>query len=86
MTNSGKPQEENDDEYYHRYDTWYEQRPLNPISNPDYVEPPPLRPLMLRVCRLQGIVKIQEIRLTPNSSICSGGVWHVEGIENEKLL
>lgn len=44
----GEPEEENDDDYYNRYDTWDENRPLNPISIPDYVELPLLRPLMLR--------------------------------------
>jgi hypothetical protein len=47
---SGEPEKGNDDEYYNRYEEWYENRPLNPISIPDYVEPAVITPVSLREC------------------------------------
>jgi len=86
---SGEPEESEegtDNEYYNRYDEWYQNRPLIPISTPDYVEPAAITPVALRECRLQVIVKIQEICLTPDNPVYDGGVWHVEGMENESIV
>jgi len=82
---SGEPEGE-DDDLNDRYDEWYENRPLIPISIPDYVEPAAITPVTLRDCRLQVIVKIQEIHLTPDNPVYDGGVWHVEGMENEAIV
>jgi hypothetical protein len=83
---SGEPEGEDDDDLGDRYEEWYENRPLNPISIPDYVEPTAITPVTLRECRLQVIVKIQEIHLTPENPVYDGGVWHVEGMENEAIV
>jgi hypothetical protein len=83
---SGEPPDEDLDDYDERIDDWYENRPLNPIAIPAFVEPPPVDPVVLRECRLQVIVKIQEIHLTPETPVYNGGVWHVEGMENESIV
>jgi hypothetical protein len=86
---SGEPQQqegENLHDYDLRYDEWYETRPFNPITIPEYAEPPASPPLKLRNCQLQIIVKIQEIHLTPEKPTYDGGVWHVEGMHNERIV
>jgi hypothetical protein len=40
----------------------------------------------LRGRKLQVIVKLANIVLTPDNPIYSGGVWHVEGMENEHIV
>jgi len=40
----------------------------------------------LRGCRLQVIVKIGSIELTPEKPSFKGGNWHVEGMANEKIV
>lgn len=77
---------ENQTDFDDQYEEWYETRPFNPIPIPDYNEPPAVPPVVLRNCRLQVIVKIQEIHLTPDKPTYEGGVWHVEGMENESIV
>lgn len=77
---------ESNADYDLRHDEWYENRPFNPIHIPEYAEPPASPPVKLRSCRLQIIVKIQEIHLTPENPTYDGGVWHVEGMHNERIV
>ena len=83
---SGEPQEDDNDDYYDRYEEWYQNRPMNPIAIPDFVPPPGGASVVLRECRLQVIVKIQEIHLTADNPVYDGGVWHVEGMKNEQIV
>ena len=77
---------EDQDTFDNRYEEWYDQRPLNPILVPEFTEPSSEPPVVLRNCRLQVIVKIQEIHLTPEKPSYAGGVWHIEGMENENIV
>ncbi|OLY78307.1 hypothetical protein AYI68_g1846 [Smittium mucronatum] len=42
--------------------------------------------ISLNSTRLQVIVKLANIVLTPENPTYSGGVWHVEGMENENIV
>ena len=54
---------------------------------PPYVEPEIRQEVVsLRGSRLQVIVKMADIVLTPEKPEYPGGVWHVEGMENESIL
>ena len=79
-------EDETDSDYDNRLEEWWDRRrPLNPIPIPTFTKR--VLPLVsLRSCRLQVIVKIQEIQLTPERPTYDGGVWHVEGMENERIV
>ncbi|MEU9580010.1 DUF4246 domain-containing protein [Streptomyces chilikensis] len=70
-------------------DEWYEtRRPVVPDA-PDYV--PPAAPdeterVDLRGRDLQVIVKLATIHLTPDKPEYAGGSWHVEGMQNERIV
>ncbi|TRV78284.1 DUF4246 domain-containing protein [Streptomyces sp. 130] len=70
-------------------DDWYENRkPVIPDA-PDYT-PPELPegfvPVSLRGRRLQVIVKLATIHLTPGKPEYAEGSWHVEGMLNERIV
>lgn len=48
--------------------------------------PPNYQPYSLEGKTLQVITKIAEIRLTPENPTYKGGVWHMEGMENESII
>ncbi|MFD8820894.1 DUF4246 domain-containing protein [Streptomyces sp. NPDC059605] len=67
---------------------WYERLPVVPDA-PEFV--PPALPddssrVDLRGRRLQVIVKLATIHLTPEKPEYSGGSWHVEGMLNERIV
>ncbi|MFE3607114.1 DUF4246 domain-containing protein [Streptomyces goshikiensis] len=70
-------------------DDWWENRsPVVPDA-PDFT--PPERPgasdrVDLRGRRLQVIVKLATIHLTPEQPEYAGGSWHVEGMVNERIV
>ncbi|MFJ5631364.1 DUF4246 domain-containing protein [Streptomyces goshikiensis] len=70
-------------------DDWWENRsPVVPDA-PDFT--PPERPgasdrVDLRGRRLQVIVKLATIHLTPDQPEYAGGSWHVEGMVNERIV
>ncbi|MFD5551864.1 DUF4246 domain-containing protein [Streptomyces goshikiensis] len=70
-------------------DDWWENRsPVIPDA-PDFT--PPERPgasdrVSLRGRRLQVIVKLATIHLTPDKPEYAGGSWHVEGMMNERIV
>ncbi|MFI5638782.1 DUF4246 domain-containing protein [Streptomyces goshikiensis] len=70
-------------------DDWWENRsPVIPDA-PDFT--PPERPgasdrVDLRGRRLQVIVKLATIHLTPDQPEYPGGSWHVEGMVNERIV
>ncbi|MFD5066343.1 DUF4246 domain-containing protein [Streptomyces sp. NPDC058369] len=70
-------------------DDWYQNRqPVIPDA-PEYA-PPALpdgfAPVDLRGRRLQVIVKLATIHLTPEKPEYAGGSWHVEGMLNERIV
>ncbi|CAI7791362.1 unnamed protein product [Closterium sp. NIES-53] len=65
-----------------------DREPIQP-EVPDFSPPP--EPPMERVVKLQGrrlqvIVKIASICLTPDQPKYPGGTWHVEGMRNESIV
>ena len=70
-------------------DDWYENRRPNIPDAPVYA-PPALpddfAPVDLRGRRLQVIVKLATIHLTPEKPEYAGGSWHVEGMLNERIV
>ncbi|MFE1440560.1 DUF4246 domain-containing protein [Streptomyces sp. NPDC058739] len=67
---------------------WDNRRPVVPDA-PDFT--PPALPdeaarVDLRGRRLQVIVKLATIRLTPDKPEYPGGSWHVEGMMNERIV
>ncbi|QNP61497.1 DUF4246 domain-containing protein [Streptomyces genisteinicus] len=70
-------------------DDWWETRsPVVPDA-PDFVPPVPADAsarVDLRGRRLQVIVKLATIHLTPEKPEYPGGSWHVEGMLNERIV
>ncbi|KAJ3086167.1 hypothetical protein HK102_013454 [Quaeritorhiza haematococci] len=71
------------------YEEWWQNRPVR-VPQPSTFEPPP-EPKPEDVVDLKGqdlqvIVKLANIELTPENPRYPGGVWHVEGMENEHIV
>ncbi|MFG2895909.1 DUF4246 domain-containing protein [Streptomyces zaomyceticus] len=69
-------------------DWWENRRPVVPDA-PDFTRPesPDVSDRVdLRGRRLQVIVKLATIRLTPDKPEYAGGSWHVEGMVNERIV
>ncbi|WP_345528892.1 DUF4246 domain-containing protein [Streptomyces showdoensis] len=71
------------------YDEWWENR--RPVVPDAPVFTAPERPdasarVDLRGRRLQVIVKVASIHLTPEKPEYAGGSWHVEGMLNERIV
>ncbi|WP_369193112.1 DUF4246 domain-containing protein [Streptomyces djakartensis] len=71
------------------FDEWWENR--RPVIPDAPVFTPPALPdesarVDLRGRRLQVIVKLATIRLTPGKPEYPGGSWHVEGMLNERIV
>ncbi|GAA3498137.1 hypothetical protein GCM10019016_052400 [Streptomyces prasinosporus] len=67
---------------------WDDRRPVLPDA-PEYAPPAPPADtdrVDLRGRRLQVIVKLAAIHLTPDSPEYAGGSWHVEGMLNERIV
>ncbi|MFF4082602.1 DUF4246 domain-containing protein [Streptomyces sp. NPDC001777] len=88
-----EPEDDDDDEAYAAWEMaednwWYDRRPVVPDAR-EFV--PPALPdesarVDLRGRRLQVIVKLATIHLTPEKPEYSGGSWHVEGMLNERIV
>ncbi|MHA4816837.1 DUF4246 domain-containing protein [Streptomyces aculeolatus] len=86
------PEEEDysdEDAYEEAVMTWEEDRsPVLPDA-PDFTPPEPpdeTARVDLRGRRLQVIVKLASIHLTPDRPEYAGGSWHVEGMMNERIV
>ncbi|MER5965239.1 DUF4246 domain-containing protein [Streptomyces sp. NPDC002057] len=69
-------------------DWWENRRPVVPDA-PDFTPPEPLDAadrVDLRGRRLQVIVKLATVHLTPEKPEYAGGSWHVEGMLNERIV
>ncbi|MGW6719715.1 DUF4246 domain-containing protein [Streptomyces sp. NPDC054995] len=70
-------------------DAWWEnRRPVIPDA-PDFTPPPQpdaAARIDLRGRRLQVIVKLATLHLTPDKPEYAGGSWHVEGMLNERIV
>ncbi|MFF8837307.1 DUF4246 domain-containing protein [Streptomyces sp. NPDC015130] len=75
-------------EWGEAYDEWSEnRRPVVPDA-PEFTAPevPDASRIDLRGRRLQVIVKLATIHLTPEKPEYAGGSWHVEGMLNERIV
>ncbi len=74
---------------YEAYNTWKRQ---HGPSQPEFDEfsfsdvPYPTKVVDLNGRTVQVIVKMANIILTPDKPQYDGGVWHVEGMENERII
>ncbi|MGV9559593.1 DUF4246 domain-containing protein [Streptomyces sp. NPDC003401] len=77
------------DAWEQAYEAWYENRrpivPDAPSFTPPEVPDASAR-VDLRGRRLQVVVKLATIRLTPEKPEYRGGSWHVEGMLNERIV
>ncbi|MFJ2740809.1 DUF4246 domain-containing protein [Streptomyces sp. NPDC087440] len=92
-----EPEGEDGDEAYEaayeayeeaRENWWYDRVPNVPDA-PEFVAPEPADDSVrvdLRGRRLQVIVKLATIQLTPERPEYAGGSWHVEGMMNEQIV
>eukprot|EP01087_Luapelamoeba_hula_P017302 TRINITY_DN5437_c0_g1_i6.p1 TRINITY_DN5437_c0_g1~~TRINITY_DN5437_c0_g1_i6.p1 ORF type:complete len:614 (+),score=118.31 TRINITY_DN5437_c0_g1_i6:20-1861(+) len=69
-------------------DDYFASRIPMQLTAPEYAGPRelPSKPVQLRGCKLQVIVKLANIELTPEKPSYAGGVWHVEGMLNERIV
>jgi hypothetical protein len=67
---------------------WMENRVVTPPRVPDEYSPPSPPAAAPQLCgrKLQVIVKLAEIVLTPEKPDYLGGSWHVEGMANEHIV
>ena len=71
------------------YEQWQEHRPVQQPLVPPFQPPPPppfASTVSLRGRRLQLVIKLASIVLTPEQPQYAGGVWHVEGMRNECIV
>ncbi|PVU84606.1 hypothetical protein BB559_007531, partial [Furculomyces boomerangus] len=88
--NRGYFGEESDiDEYGYYYETYKDQKivyaPQNYKFSPDSI-PKNIISVDLKGSRLQVIVKLSNVILTPENPKYKEGEWHVEGIQNEEIV
>jgi hypothetical protein len=75
------------EEDWEQYDQSHADRFIPPTVPPAFEPPPPPpRRVELRGRRLQVIVKLASIHLTPDKPRYPGGAWHVEGMQNEGIV
>lgn len=69
------------------YATWEKNRPILPVPIPKFSAPEaPKKVVDLKGEPLQVIFKLANIELTPEKPKYGGGTWHVEGIEEERIV
>ena len=80
-----EPNEDEDED--EQYDNWYENRVPRVDTVLEQTKSPPVPPTInLDNTRLQVIVKLASIELTPEKPSYGGGSWHVEGMVNESIV
>ncbi|GAB3455741.1 hypothetical protein GCM10027570_36640 [Streptomonospora sediminis] len=80
-----EPDEDSDEEDAHEWDSPRLTVPDAPAFVPP-ASPDPSARVDLRGRRLQVIVKLANIHLTPDKPEYHGGSWHVEGMLNERIV
>ncbi|RDX42431.1 hypothetical protein OH76DRAFT_1362802 [Lentinus brumalis] len=78
-----------DDYIEEEYDTWLHECRWPIIPDPAPFQPPTLEDRVvysLRGRKVQVIVKLANVVLTPENPRYAGGAWHVEGMANENIV
>jgi hypothetical protein len=76
-----------DDDYDEDYQRWEQTRPILPVPVPKFeAQAAPKKIVDLKGEKLQVIVKLANIELTPEKPKYGGGTWHVEGIDQERIV
>jgi len=89
---SGRPNrgpDEANSDYWARYEQWDEAKPMILPETPDFKPGSRLErteTYTINGSTVQIIVKLANIQLTPEKSEYNGGSWHVEGMENERIV
>lgn len=69
------------------YSEWQRNRPILPVPIPKFQAPTtPIKVVDLKGEKVQVIFKLANIELTPEKPKYDGGKWHVEGIEEERIV
>ncbi|CAI5992628.1 unnamed protein product [Closterium sp. NIES-65] len=79
--------DKDDDDDYHQW--LVDRQPKQPDTPAEFSPPQPPSPghvVDLKGRRLQVVVKVASIQLTPDSPKYPGGTWHVEGMRNEHIV
>lgn len=83
-------EDESDEDYDARVNTWNFQRPvtLPTVPSDGYTDDISKRSknYTIRGQEVQIIVKLANIHLTPEKPVYPGGSWHVEGMANERIV
>jgi len=83
-------EEEEEEEDEDDYDDYFANKTLyQPDVSGAFAPPPALsaeKQVSLTSRRLQVIVKLADISLTPEKPTYAGGSWHVEGMKNERIV
>lgn len=75
------------DDYDEAYREWEKNREILPVPIPEFKTPDaPEKVIDLKGEPLQVIVKLANIELTPEKPKYNGGTWHVEGIDEERIV
>ncbi|KAJ2453264.1 hypothetical protein GGF42_003839 [Coemansia sp. RSA 2424] len=84
---TAEPEDYDADDYDERYEEWEESKTfIHPQPEPFVTPDRPTTPYCLRGRRLQAIVKMSNIELTPEKPEYDGGNWHVEAMANERII
>lgn len=79
--------EEHGEDCDEAYSEWEKSRPILPVPIPKFKAPEaPKDVIDLKGEKLQVIVKLANIELTPEKPKYGGGAWHVEGIDEECIV
>ncbi|KAJ2074989.1 hypothetical protein GGH13_000934 [Coemansia sp. S155-1] len=82
-----EPEDYDAEDYDERYEQWEENKIfIDPQPEPFVSPDRPTTPYCLRGRRLQAIVKMSNIELTPEKPNYDGGNWHVEAMANERII
>ncbi|PIL36595.1 hypothetical protein GSI_00284 [Ganoderma sinense ZZ0214-1] len=87
---SDSDEEEDPEAYYAKVEEWEEKTRWPEVPDPAPFAPPAPPAdegrVRLRGTRIQVVVKLANIILTPEKPRYEGGTWHVEGMANERIV
>ncbi|KAJ2702864.1 hypothetical protein H4218_000576 [Coemansia sp. IMI 209128] len=82
-----EPEDYDAEDFDERFEQWEENKIfIEPQPEPFATPDRPATPYCLRGRRLQAIVKMSNIELTPEKPTYDGGNWHVEAMANERII